>query len=446
MKIETLIQELKEILRSEDTPELSDAELIKACLLQNVSYRLPDSAKTDRLIGLRTLMRLWKRISQPHTVLTEPKGNAQVLLLNANQKKASSIMSYIAHESGNLPGHCIGKEELPIVGQDLGTSDKIRLLLFGIECALKCFWKSDRQNRSLFPLAVFESQQLLQFVEGQKIKHIYDFGPYLIDANWSTHLCMEQGVKVTRIPSSGPLKTHNQFALGNEMVLSTPYQFEEVELFKSTIRVNDFPKWIPEHALNYLDFYLAGPPEPEQGTIGYYSHAGWVRQSEGHTDDALRIPEAEIQLLKDLRSLLERTPELSLTIFLHPREKKTELQEAMESHYSTYLQGVQYAFADPKVPSALAFHTVDVGVAAFSTILYERLFCGYKTCIGNYFMNDFPMKGSSLERVCFSSEERMQSQLNKFVSISRAEFFQTNQIEGFRMDDFPSVQKSLASK
>lgn len=448
MTIRELINALRLVLRSSDQIEQSDASLIKHCLLKNVSYRLPESAKSDRLIGLRMWSRLRNRLANPKPVFTQTDGNPHVLLVNANQHKAPAILSYIAHESGEMPGFCLGKEELPISGFELDSKDRRNLLRFGLRTAWQCIWRKDRQNRSLLPLALMEAHQLLHFVKQHEIKHVYDFAPYLVDANWFTHLLTHHGVRVTRIPSSGPIKTHNRYTLGNTMVLSTPYQEEEAEVFSSTLRVNDFAKWIPEHALNYLDLdlYLSSPPAPPAKSIGFYSHAGWVRQTEGHTDDALRIPEAEVQILKDLREFLRSNPEHTLTIFLHPRERKPELADATKAFYSEHLQGVPFSFSPAETSSARSFHTVDIGVAAFSTILYERLFCGYKTLIGNYFMEDFPLKGSTLEGVCFSSDESMSKLLEEAGSTSTDQFFQNYRLTGFRFDAFPSVQRRLQSQ
>lgn len=445
MTIHELINAMRLVLRSTDPVEESDAALIKHCLLKNVSYRLPESAKSDRLIGFRMWSRLRNRMRGPKPVFTQTDGNPHILLVNANQNKAQSILTYIAHESGEKPGFCLGKEELPIAGFELDSKDRRKLFRFGLWIAWQCFWRKDRQNRSLLPLAVMEAHQLLHFVKEHDVKYVYDFAPYLIDANWFTHLLTHHGVQVTRIPSSGPIKTHNRFTLGTTMVLSTPYQKEEAEIFSSTLRVNTFTKWIPEHALNYLDLYLSSPPTPAAKSIGFYSHAAWVRQTEGHTDDALRIPEAEVQILKDLKGFLKSNPEYTLTIFLHPRERRPDLADATKAFYSELLQGIPYRFSPVELSSAKSFHTVDIGVAAFSTILYERLFCGYKTLIGNYFMEDFPLKGSSLEGVCFSSDESMRTLLKEAGRIGTEQFFQNYRLTGFRFDAFPSVQRRLQS-
>ncbi len=85
------------------------------------------------------------------------------------------------------------------------------------------------------------------------------------------------------------------------------------------------------------------------------------------------------------------------------------------------------------------FHRAAIGIGAFSSIFYDRMYCGYKVLIGNIGFSDFPMRGSSLNNVCFETYDEMAELIRLSEELSEREFFLRNQMSGFTRWDRPII-------
>jgi hypothetical protein len=93
--------------------------------------------------------------------------------------------------------------------------------------------------------------------------------------------------------------------------------------------------------------------------------------------------------------------------------------------------------AGKEVRTSGSFEQVDIAMAAFSTILYERMFCGFKTLIGNYGFESFPMKSSSLRNICFHDSQQMDKLVVDASGMSKDKFFDTHGLIGYRYFEYP---------
>lgn len=432
---------LEDVLRKSNNhndPSGSDDGLVGLCLRESITYRLPESAKTDRLIGFRMMKRCLAKLSVPGEIIGQANAS---LIIQGNSNNHERIQKYIAFQSGERSPCFFSKEAAPFKGQVLSQTDLKALKRAYLKIAIQCWFKKDRQHRSIWPWAALEAWSLLKFVRENSISKVFDFSPYLIDANWYTQLLMEAGVQVWRVPSSGPLKAHNKFMIGDAATFSTPYHFMEKEKFKDTIRPKHIFKWVPEQSMNYMDLYLKTPRTAQKNTIGFYSHASWVRKAEGHSDNGLNIHQGETILLSHLSKILAEKPELNLKIFLHPRERKEEIFEKTKAYYREQFPSTKFEFSNPNTPSSNAFDEADIGIAVYSTILYERLFCGFKSLIGNYGMTDFPDTDSSLSNICFQSYEALKDKIERVSNMSDRQYFSEMELEGYRFNTYPIVQE-----
>ncbi len=440
--LRTTIHSFKTLISSLEKPEESDHGLIAHCLKTSMSFRLPEKAKDDRLIGFRVWRRMQQSISRNHQKDYTP-GLGKSMVIQGVARNKERILRYLNFQSEEKIAYFIAKDELPFKSQELSRADLRALHLFSLKTALQCLVRSDRKNRALYPSFCLEFWAICDFARREKIERAYDFAPYLIDANWYTKGLQEIGVHVNKIPSSGPLKAHNRYLLGNSLALSTPYQLMEVEKFRATIRVDRILKWIPERALEYIQIYQnPNLPEPPKFSIGYYSHGGWLRAASGHADNGLNIPQAELALMEDLSAWLSHEPDKELLIFLHPKERQPEVFEQCEAFYKKHFAGIKYRFSDQKKSSSEGFHLVDLGIAVYSTVLYERLFAGYKSLIGNYGMTDFPDPNSSLARICFQSREALFEQLETVFEEDRRTFFKEKGLEDYRFDSYNAAARA----
>ena len=122
------------------------------------------------------------------------------------------------------------------------------------------------------------------------------------------------------------------------------------------------------------------------------------------------IQENETFLLNSLKSFLEKHSEFQLIIFPHPKERK---DEEFESYYSSLLKESNYVIAPSELKSSENFFKVNIGLMAYSTLLFERLALGYKTFIGTQFQTSFPLEGSPLKNLCLSSFEELESEIGR---------------------------------
>jgi len=354
----------------------------------------------DPLIGLKVLARTLKKINQGGTYWKRIGNTSKSAILESGFVFEELEAEYVSKLSGQTPGFFISKEDLPrsLKGKKGLTS----LILFGLSKAISCLLSSkNRGSKAMHITFIAENAGLKNVLEELKINQLYDFAPYLIDSNFAYCFCKSESLIYAKLPSPGPLSTHHHILFCDDLILSSPYQFEELTTLPN-VSFSTQQKWIPEYGFTYIDQYREDLSEAPIKTIGYYSHGGWLRKSEGHADDGLNIPQAEAQLLTDLAAILKSEKLFKLIVFPHPREKKEAVWEQTQAHYQTYFgELTNVEIVQQSVQTSKAFNQVDIAVAAFSTILYERLFCGFKTFIGNYGMNHFPMPNSSLETILF---------------------------------------------
>lgn len=412
----------------------TDEGLAFQCMSENVSYRLTQTEASDKLIGLRMfvrIVRLMRSGGQSYKSLSGNSGNA---ILECNFVFEELEQQYVERQSGEAPTYFISKEDLPRVLSS--TSDLIHYMLFAVVHLIRNVFAKNRGNVAMQLVFVAECAALLKICKQLKVKNLYDFAPYLIDSNWAYLLCRDHISNYCKLPSPGPLYTHNHILLCDTLILSNHYQFEEIAKYQD-VKYRSVEKWLPEYAFTYIDKYLTSPATPAK-TIGYYSHGGWLRAHEQHADDGLNIPAAEHILLQHLARFVSENPEFTVTIFPHPRERKEEIWQQTNAHYKSYFSGDEdFKIIEKDIRTAHSFDRVDLAMAAFSTILYERLFCGYKTLIGNYGIPNFPMAGSSLNAICFSNYEQLQALILRAAGMSNNTFFESFGLTEYKFDHYP---------
>lgn len=432
-QLQTVINRYKR-LKTSGNPE---DQLALEYLIKNVSFRLPASASHDNLIGVKTLVKaiieVWKTKAQSE-ILNDSSDSAIIEL--TDRHRDMELESILKH-TGEKIGLFLNKLNL-CIPQSTGVRLRImsRIFRFGLGNALRCLVSSDRANLAMLPVYFLEMASLLSELETQKIKFIYHFAPYDLDSNLFYFICNEAGMKMAKLPSPGPLRMHNHILFADELMLSCEYQFNELKTLPN-VRATTINKWLPESAFKYIDRYVENAPVPPPRSLGYYSHASWVRHAEGHVDTGVKVEEAEELVLSFLAKYYSNQDQGKVIIFLHPREKEEDVIDRARAYYAEKLPDVNFEFSTPGVSSADGFGTVDVGLAAFSTVLYERLFCGYKTLICNHGTEGFPLPDTSLSSVCFDNFDVMQKLLKEAQVKSQDQFFESHKLKGYRYYEYP---------
>jgi hypothetical protein len=404
-----------------------------------MSYRLDNSAANDRLVGFRETFRILKRINSvgdcAHAVKSFTKSNCAVL--SGAFANENGVIEYVAKSANATPDYFISRDFLGGKFAD-GNKGIVSWLIFAFTISISCFFSKNRANKALLIRETAELAWLLDFLRKNNINHLYNFFPYEKDANLISLGCKSQGIKTTLIPSSGPLRLHNHTMIADEVVFVTPYHFEEYNaVLKDTIICNKILKWIPEKGYTYIERYAGKSFEEKKFVLGYYSHGSWLRNAQGHSSDGLNLLESEERVLADLKKFLEEDSRFSIVVFTHPRERNASIIADTEKYYSDRLPSGKFILANSKTKTAEAFEMVDIAVAAYSSIVYERLFCGFKMIIGTEGIVGFPMANSSLEKLSYVGYESMKKMLLEYSELSKEDFFEQLGLLEYRYTSYP---------
>ncbi|MEY3835878.1 MAG: hypothetical protein RI989_1306 [Bacteroidota bacterium] len=410
-------QLLKRPMRTSEDIQL---RMLQHRLLSDLTYRLPKSAKRDLFIGFKE----WKRIlSRKQISKTFEAGESFVLVSTSNQIEIAK--EYISANTSNQTLNVLVREELSL------PSYNMQFHLLALRISLKCLFDSKRVNLALVIREVVEWTAIVSALSENNSTAYFDFTPFEKDSNALAYFLMEKGIHVTKIPSPGPLSGHHTFMVADAVVLSSAYQLEELPSFKH-FYVKSFLNWPPEQYMRYASHY-ANAPLPPKNTIGFYSHGEWIRRKAGHADFGMGIQENEVFLLNALKTFLEKHSEFQLIIFPHPKERQ---DQEFEKHYNALLRGTNYSIAPSELKSSENFFKVNIGLMAYSTLLFERLSLGYKTFIGTNYPTSFPLEGSPLKNLCLSSFEELESALLLAQEETEKEFFARQGLEKYPLTQF----------
>ena len=91
---------------------------------------------------------------------------------------------------------------------------------------------------------------------------------------------------------------------------------------------------------------------------------------------------------------------------------------------------IPYEIVNSSMSSSQLFNTVDLGVAFNSTILHERLYCGFKTlfCPNNTFL---PIKNSTLSTICPKNDDDFVNLSTKAMDSNTFDFFNNNNLVSY---------------
>jgi len=389
-------------------------------LLHDLTYRLPSFAKRDMLIGFKE----WKRVLSRKRFRPIYDSEAPFVLVSTfNQSDIAK--EYICLNGAYKTVNVLIREELSI------PKFSFRFHLFALRISIQCLLDSRRINLALLIREVVEWTSVGASLKAYNSNLFFDFTPFEKDSNVLAFLLMQKGIKVTKIPSPGPLIGHHTFVIADEIVLSSAYQMEEVPHFEHWY-VRELTHWPPDQYMNYSSNYL-NPPAPPRNTIGFYSHGEWVRRKSGDADFGMGIQENELFLLNSLKTFLEKHPEFQLIIFPHPKERK---DSEFEMYYASFFQGTNASIAPLEMKSSHNFFKVNIGLMAYSTLLFERLSMGYKTFIGTNFPTSFPREGSPLKNLCLANDSELESALLLAQMETEEEFFIRNGLENYPLKKF----------
>lgn len=403
---------------------------ISAQSLLSTTFRIPER---DRYSAVKAILYLIKTIIKS-PVKKLPGEFPKELIFDVSESDTVLRTEYVKYFTGvsqvGIAGY-INLISYPSFAKKIGWG-----LLFSVTLPiiLPVIVFSSKQKRAGISLIIEEIivlSNLLSICLHNKVKTIYHFSIYEVYSNAFAQKLMQWGVEVIKIPSEVPLTIWNKKIVASVLVICNAYQYEEIETYKKNMIFERTEFWGPELILNVKEYYKnqknQDTRKPEFA-IGFYSTGGWLRNLLGHIDQGLGIEEKEKKVQSALKNYAKKG-NIKLGIFLHPREKKEEYLEKTKAHYKEIFEGVDYSFMPFDIPNNKLFDKVDLAVAFSTTIMFERLYCGFKCMFVPFGMEGFPLVSSPLKNVCVDSEAEFESKLDSLSKLTVGEYFEKNHLE-----------------
>ncbi|MCU0435161.1 MAG: hypothetical protein MUC87_17015 [Bacteroidia bacterium] len=376
------------------------------CVLHKSTFRLPHQAAHDKLLPLRMLKRLLNCGAGEKAVTTIEGGEKHIAVFDNSATAQAMRVAHLKANTGLLPSIFISRKGL--LGQPLSIGQKLSAVIIALRLL---FMRGPQAQKALLLHEVFEAAALLRVLRGHGITYLHFYSPFEKDANALALLLRKHGVQVNKLPSPSLLGAHHQELITDTLSLGSPYQADELEAYRATHHFTHIQHFTPERWADYGHLYAAAPAAPPH-TIGFYSHAVWLREADGHQDSGFGDHTAEKEAVKALAAYLRTHKESELLIFLHPRERKPEFAERTRAHYDAAFGGISYRFSNSTKPGTAQFDAVDVGIGGISTILFERLFAARKTLFFPAGVSAFPQPQSPIAKICPLNHEQLAAALN----------------------------------
>lgn len=428
-----VLRTLRKTKRTASQFKDSEDALIWSCLIDNDSYRLPATAGRDWLIGFRLFARTLKRWLREDTFFENPQP-FDALILGGGGMDERETLEYLKKYSGH--------NEIRLLYRDKVQFSMLKhpfvficFFFWGLQQALRTIFRERRGNHALLIATVCETTYILNILNRYNIDEVYDYLPYEVESNFLYSVFSKRGITLTKLPSAGPLSTHHSRTLADAVVITNAYHLEEIDVFGNSFRAGKILRWPPERSYKCIPKYRDSKNTAVPNTIGFYSHGQWLRNRLNHAQYGSAIEQDEIRILHYIRNVSKEFNS-EVYLYLHPRELKAEIFPETKKFYEKHLAGISYEIKIHPDSTAMHFEEIDIAVAAFSTIVFERIYFGFKILIGTEAMPNFPVKGSPLNNICFSDYNDFRLKIIEANGLSKEDFFKKNLLESYIWNHF----------
>jgi hypothetical protein len=401
--------------------------------LSQITYRLPNESKKDIFITIRIYKRIFINLFKRKKVFLKLNQNTDTAIFDGNDNSIELRENYIKTYSGEPSSSFISKNELICYLSIYLTIFYVVVLIISI---IPIFLISlFSKNKCHFPLMIqefFETIQLVYLVKKYHLSKMHYFCIYERDSNICAFVLMKFGVYVNKVPSEVPLYFFNKTIIANELSFCFAYQKEEFEVFNKTMFVEKTNLWAPEQILNAPKRFLVNEKNDKKSMydIGFFSSGNWLRMQLGDIDLGHNDKENEELILQGLIDYAQKN-NLKLRLFLHPLEKKAQHKDSTEDYYKEFLQHENVTLADVTISSIEGFDDINLAVSLYSTLMFERIYLGFKTILAPFDYDEFPIKQSSLNQICVHNINQLYSKLNVNLKLTTIEFFELNHLKNY---------------
>lgn len=383
-----------------------------------ITYRFTISAPSDWLISFRVIKFILIRVLKKSNPLIN-NIDSDVAIFDVSKQIKERRLEYINRLSGDRVKLFVSREDL-ISGAPflLKISFLICLIIASPFIVLLSLIKKNKLQTPYHVLCTMEALGMFFLLKKHAIKNLHFFCIYETDSNLMAYALMNNGIKINKIPSEVPLQFLNTTIVANTLSFCFRYQEEEYQAYASRMHCNDLQHWIPENSFSLEHFYISGDRNTDKNTIGFYSSGMWYRK-EIDTMDLLNADVYERELLLYLMEFVKENPSYKLMIFLHPIEK-ANMDRALQ-YYNSF--STAFEFADIKMSNAQLFALADVVVSLYSTLVFERIFWGFKTIMAPLGQTNFPVQGSVFNNVCARNKEQLKEKLNVALKTGASDYY-----------------------
>ena len=392
---------------------------IKNDLLYKHTFSFPESSKSDLFLPFRQfkriLFKIWNDTNQEKITFLKQKDS--IIYCDTNLEK-NDLIKYVRNYDKSVE-FGLSRENL-LVGfpflKKLFFS--ILYLFLLIPVFLVIFFKRNLiLNLTLLPEVYLQTKETLRLVNHLNINNLYFFHPHEPEANLIAFFMMKNGIKVTKIPNSNPLFMFNKSMLSSKVVLSLGYQKEEADFFYNIDDGLKFEYWEPKYLPK---FYNNNFENPINNKICFYSNAAKIRKEMDNNLPVFNEVSMEIDLLDFIRTN-NIFSKHDVTVCLHPKEKQSLEIKSKSIEYYKEIFGESVKFFEEI--SYHSFSKFNIGFGAFSSILFERIHCGYKTLIFNDRINEFPIIKSNFDYFLVKKLNDIEKKIDSSLLINSNNFF-----------------------
>lgn len=253
---------------------------------------------------------------------------------------------------------------------------------------------------------------------------VYLFRPYHVDVVMITAYLMRSQVHAVTIASSTPLWPAKTRLIGSTVVLCNPYQEFELRSYASMGRFGESVLWGPEDIGDLVRYSTRRPRERVARVLGVYTQGFWLRRELEiiKPDLGRAYSELEDTVLECTLKMVRDGLVTEVLLLPHPLERRY-LDRTLK-HYSSIVaeRGVRLHI-DGHTSSADTFDEVGLGLTTFSTVGFDRLYCGFKTFfyVGNTALVDWDIE-SPFHGLFLRTPEDLHSSIIDVLDQTDAEF------------------------
>jgi hypothetical protein len=407
-------------------------------LNNNISYALQADAKKDILVVLRQYKRL---IAESFKKVEFKKPDSKIAIFDSLTRFFETRSAYLHACGVNGDFHDLAKDNVMALAPVPFKLLLILVMTISLPFIfLTNIFKKDKSKNGIKVTQFGECAALLHYCNKNGIKKVFYFTIFEPDSNICSYLLDKTGVECGFITSEVPLRFGNMKMVANEINFCFGYQLDEYEIYKKDIIAEKLNLFMPETVHETASFYtkennFSTPPN----TIGFISSGMWLRKVLGDMDSGLNELENENKILSWLLEYVSQNPDKTLIIYLHPLEKNKIHLEMTMDHYKMLFKNGKPNFAPFDIPSARSFNNADVAVALYSTLIYERIFMGFKSIITPLEIQDFPVENSSLHKSSAKSKEELFDKLTLFLKFTPQEYIEHIGFEKRYYKNFPQL-------